>query len=338
MFNKRYKLFLVLLLALSIALIGCGKKDETQNAAEVKKIPVTVQTIAKGDMEKIITLGGLLNPQDEVLLASNNPGNKIVSVAVEEGDYVKKGTSLVLFDARSIDLSLEQAKRNYERNKMLFEQGAISKVQMEQVEDALESLQIQKENMVINSPINGVVASVSAVEGQLAGSMPLVSVVNIDSLKLVLQVGETNIGKLRTGDEITVYVPVVSNEPYVGLITNIAPHVDSRTKAYPVTVEILNESKAIKGGMYGEVKLVTDRKEDVLIIPQNAILDYEQSKVVYIVENGKAIQKKVKVGLTLGDMAEITEGIQEGEQIVIEGQYGIKEGTLVNPNVRGDSQ
>lgn len=338
MHGKKRIILVLTILTLSLLMFGCGNSDETQSAAEVKKVPVTVQTIVKGDMKKTVEMGGLLQPHDEVRLSSNNPANKVVNVAVQEGDYVLRGTPLVLFDSRNIDLSLEQTTRSYERNKQLFEQGAISKSQMEQIEDGLKSVQLQKENTIITSPINGVVSSVSAVEGQLAGSMPLVSVVNIDRLKLVLQVGETNISKLKMGNEMSVSIPAASKDAYVGLITNIAPHVDSMTKAYPVTVEILNESKAVKGGMYGEVELVIERKEDVLVIPQNAILDYEQSKIVFVVEEGKAVQREVKVGITLGDEAEIKEGLQEGEELIVEGQYGIKDGTDVNPFVRGEEQ
>lgn len=333
MFSKRNRFVAIIILIASMGLFltACGDKAATDAVQEESKIPVSIETIKKGALEKKITLGGLLQPQDETSLASKNPAAKVVAISAQKGDYVQAGTPLVIFDSRDIDLQLSQAQLNYERNKQLFDVGAISQYQLEQLETGLENLRIQKESTVLSSPINGIVTAVTAQEGQLAGGGPLVSVVNIDRLKLELQVGESNINKLKGGDKMEAWVPAVSQEPFTGVITNIAPHIDARTKAYPVTMELANEEGLIKGGMYGEVQLITDRKEDVIIIPQFAILDYEQKKVVYVVEDDKAKMKEIKVGLTLGERAEILAGLTEGEALVVKGQYGIKEGTPVTP-------
>jgi len=176
-----------------------------------------------------------------------------------------------------------------------------------------------------------------SVEGQLAGSMTLVSVVNIDRLKLQVQVGEANISKLKTGEEMQVKVPAISGE-YSGVVTAISPQIDNTTKAYPVTLEINNEERKIKGGMYAEIPLVVERRENIITVPQNAILDQGQQKVVYIVENETVKMKAVKVGLTLGDKAEILEGLNEGEMIIIEGQYAVKDGSAVSASLRGDNK
>ena len=134
---------------------------------------------------------------------------------------------------------------------------------------------------------------------------------------------------------MAVSVPAASEGMYTGTITSIAPQIDSRTKAYPVTLEIINESKAIKGGMYGEVKLAVDSREDVIVIPQYAILDYEQDKVVYIVENEQAVMKEITIGLTVGNEAELLSGLAVGDQLIVEGQYGVKDGSAVTATARG---
>jgi RND family efflux transporter MFP subunit len=316
-------------MAFGLAVSGCGQKPAQQAAGGVKKIPVRVETVKKDTLKKTINLGGLLQPQDQVYLSAKNPSLRVLRVPVRVGDEVAAGTPLVVFDSREIDLQLEQARLNYERNQQLYEAGAVSKSQFEQVKFTYENLLLQKEAAVISSPFAGTVASVEAVEGQLAGAGSLVSVVNSDKLKLQVQVGEANIGRLKKGGEMTVAVPAAGGE-YRGLITSIAPQADSRTRAYPVTLEITNEDKALKGGMYGEVQLVVETREDVVVVPQQAILDQGAKKVVYVVENGQARMKEVRVGLTLGDRAEIIEGLQAGEALVVEGQYGLKDGSPVS--------
>ena len=333
--NKSLKILLIALIVISLVAAGCSKKVENM-AEEAKKIPVSVETVQKRNIKKYIFLGGLLSPKEEIALASKNPSLRVIAVPVNVGDRVSVQTPLVYFDSRELDIQLNQAQLNYERNKQLLEAGAVSKQQLEQLEVALENLKLQKENMTVLSPIDGIVAAVAATEGQLAGAAPLMNVVNIDSLKLQVQVGEANISKLKRGAEMAVSVPAASGELYTGTITTIAPQIDARTKAYPVTLEIINESKVIKGGMYGEVKLAVDSREDVIVIGQYAVLDYEQNKVVYVVENEKAVLREVEVGLTIGNEAEIVSGLAAGETIIVEGQYGVKDGSAVLATARGE--
>lgn len=332
------KIFLITGLALILCLVfaGCGKKP-VEAPAEVKKIPVTVEAVEKGNLEKTVSLGGLLKPQDEVYLSAKNPAARVMEVSVKVGDRVAIGTPLVIFDAREINIQLNQAQTDYDRNSQLHEMGALSSSQLEQSKNQLANLKLQKEALVLSSPVNGIVSSVTAVEGQLAGAGALVSVVNIDKVKLEVQVGEANIGKIQKGEEMPVNVPSIG-AGFTGQIITVPPQVDSRTKAYHITLEIDNEENLIKGGMYGEVKLVTERKEGVISIPQNAILDQDRKKVVYIVENDIAVMKVVEVGLTLGDKAEIKSGLNGSEMLIVEGQYSVKEGTPVSANMRGEGQ
>lgn len=330
--RKRVYTMIGILLVVSLLAVGCGKKEEA--AAEIKKIPVTTVTVTKGNLEKSIPLGGLLQPIENVTLTAQNPGAKIAHIPVQVGDMVSTGTPLVIFDSRDIDIQLNQTALDYERNKQLFEAGALSKAQLEQTANTLENLKLQKEHLLLTSPVNGIVASVSGVEGQLAGAGSLVNIVNISKLKLEVQVGEVHIAKIERGREMTVEIPASEGKQTKGIVTTIAPHMDVKTKAYPVTLEIDNQDNLIRGGMYGEVQLLIDRKEDILIIPQFAILDQEQKKIVYVVESDQAVKKEIKAGLTIDDKAEVTEGLKEGEILIVEGQYGIKDGSPVSSTVK----
>lgn len=310
------------------------KQNQSPSPVTVKKIPVSVEKVQKGKLEKKIPLGGLLQPWENVYLTSKNPAAKVAGIAVKVGDRVSAGAPLVYFDSRDLNITFNQTQLDYERNKQLFEAGAISQAQFEQIENAFENLKLQRENLVLSSPVSGIVSSVSAVEGQLAGAAPLVSVVNIDKLKLEVQVGENYVNKMQLGEEMQVVIASVSPEPVQGVITSVAPNIHPQSKNYPVTLEIANPEAQIKGGMFAEVQLLTEKREGVIIIPQFAILDQEQKKFVYIVENETAKRREVKIGLTLGDVAEITEGLQEGEVLVVEGQYGLKDGSAVAPIVK----
>ena len=328
-----------LFMFLCLILAGCGATDGTNQVTldpEIKKIPVMVEAVHKGTLEKTIPLGGLLKAEEEVFVISKNPVFKINEVSVKVGDYVTPGTPLVIFDGRELDLQLEQAELAYQRNAELYQVGAVSKSQLEQTENVLENLYLQKENCVLSSTISGVVASVNAVEGQLAGSTPLVTIINIDNLDLVIQVGETYISNLQRGSQFEVSVPAVAEETFRGVITTISPQLDARTKAYPVTLSLPNGKGLLKDGMYGEVSLITEHQEDILVISRYAVVDLEDKQVVYIVENDTAQMREVELGLTLGDEAEVVKGLNEGEMLVMEGQYALKDGSPVIPMVRSE--
>jgi len=306
---------------------------------EQNVLPVTVEQVQKGTLERKIPLGGLLQAREEVSLAAKNPALKISAVSVDVGDYVTVGTPLVIFDSREIDLQLEQAQLAYDRNLELFAAGAVSQYQLEQAETALTNLQLQKENCLLSSTIDGIVATVNAVEGQLAGSLPLVTIVNTEELELTVQVGESFVSGLKIGQKMPVQVAAVSAEPFQAVIKTIAPRADAMTKAFPVTLTIQNSKNALKDGMYGEVELVVDRRTEVIVIPQFAVLEDEEGrKVVFVVENNTAKKKVVELGLTLGDQTEVTKGLQVGEMLVVEGQYGINDGLAVTSLVRGENE
>lgn len=319
-----------------------SQKEQTSAVAggEQRKIPVTVEQVQKGTLERKIPLGGLLKAQEQVVLTAKNPALKVLSVPVEVGDYVAAGTPLVIFDSREIDLQLEQAQLAYDRNKELFAAGAISQYQLEQAETALTNLQLQRENCILSSTINGYVASVTAVEGQLAGAAPLVTVVNTAELELTIQVGESFVGSMEKGRKMPVQVAAVSAEPFQAVIKTVPPQADAITKAFPVTLTIENVKNKLKDGMYGEVELVVERRQDVIVIPQYAVLDGEdgRTKQVFVVENGLAKKRTVDLGLTLGDQTEIIKGLQTGEMLVVEGQYGITDDSPVTVQVRGEKK
>ena len=81
--------------------------------------------------------------------------------------------------------------------------------------------------------------------------------------------------------------------------------------------------------MYGEIQLTVEKKENTLAIPQKAILEIDGTPSAFIVEDGRAVLRQIETGLTLGDTAEVLSGLAEGEQVVVEGQYTLSDGGLV---------
>ncbi len=355
---------LAFLCLLTFGLAGCGAGNETaqatagssETAAEVQEesaLPVTVTAAVRRDLNKTLTLGGLLRPQEEVTLMGGGVGSKVLRVAVKVGDPVRQGQVILTQDMRDLDiqeqnllLNKEQLQDNYDKNKALFEAGAMAEGQLttlenqiKQIDLQLESLRLNREKMTVTSTINGIVSALPVVEGQLAAaSTPVAMVVNIDKLLLDVQVGENYIMGVKAGDEMDILIPSFSADAVKGRVKTVPPNINPQTRAYTVTIEVDNRDLAIKGGMYGEIQLVVEKIENALVIPQYAVLRMEDRAVVFVEEAGVARKKLITLGMTLGNEAEVLSGLAEGDQIIVEGQYAVTEGRKLNVVSRGEAQ
>jgi len=343
-------LILITLAFLIINIGGCGAAESSDSSQipdeeESIVIPVTVQELTPQTLEKTIALGSLLRPKEEVVLLGGGTGSRIEEIYVEVGSKVTKGQIILTQDLRdleiqqnNLELTYQDLLDNLEKTRSLYEAGAAAESQVTALESQLKQLELQMENlalarekMEVRSTISGIISSIPVVEGQMASAQtPVATVVNIDSLLLDLRVGENYIGNLKKGQTIEVTVPALENKTFQGKITSIPPSVDPVTKAYTVTVEIPNAKHEAKGGMYAEVNLVVARQENALAIPQFAIVERDGKSIVYVVEDNQARVREVEVGLTLGDLAEITSGLEAGDKVIVEGQYTVSDGIFVS--------
>ncbi|MCL1804561.1 MAG: efflux RND transporter periplasmic adaptor subunit [Clostridiales bacterium] len=265
---------------------------------------------------------------------------------------------------QNLDLSRTQLQESYDKSRALYEVGAAAESQLtalenqiqqldlqaegqltalenqiKQIDLQLETLRINRDKMAVTSTINGVISALPVVEGQMAAASTMVAmVVNIDKLLLDVQVGESYIMGVRKGDEMEILIPSFGERTVKGRVRSIPPNINPQTRAYTVTLEVDNPERLIKGGMYGETKLVVDRVENVLVIPQYAVLKLDDGLVVFVEENGIAVKKPVSLGLTLGNQAQVLEGLNEGDKVIVEGQYAVTEGREVSVVGRGADQ
>lgn len=264
---------------------------------------------------------------------------------------------------------IENAKINLERMKELYEEGAISKSQLEQAElaasdknlDALMGQISQAEisyqqalnqltqaeisyeqassglsNTVVKAPMSGIISSLNVKEGQIAtNSQAAATIVDMNQVYVQINVVESIVNKLQVGQEVEVNIPAAFDEYITSTISYISPTADPRSQLYPIKIYIDNADKNIRPGMNGEVKLGTDKVDSAIVIKGSAVLDRDGKKIVYVVEDNKAVEKIVTVGLDTGDYVEIKEGIKEGDSVIVEGQHYVENGEVVKV-VRGE--
>ena len=162
--------------------------------------------------------------------------------------------------------------------------------------------------------------------------VPVVMVANIDTVKVLVNVSEKYLGRLKEKAEAEVKVDAYPDEVFLGKITRIAPLVDLATRTAEVEIEISNEEHRLKPGMFARVNIILEKKENALVVPIKAVLSENNRKFVFVVNGSIAHKKKVETGIYQRDSVEIVEGLKETNLVIIEGNYGLKDGAEVEIN------
>ncbi|MDN5300865.1 MAG: hypothetical protein PWQ60_379 [Thermoanaerobacteraceae bacterium] len=252
--------------------------------------------------------------------------------ALYEADAISKQA----FDG--MELKYKVAKSQYESAKeqlKLTEERLPKNVealraQVAQAQAAVDLIKTNIENSVIKAPVSGMISSKQIQPGEMCqAGATLGAVVNIDRVKVVINVPEEDINKLKDGQEATVNVDALGNEGRIKSKISIVSPASGASRLFQVKIEMENKDHRLKPGMFANVNVVRGIKENVITIPKDAVLIKKHGNVVYVVKEGKAEERLVKIGVTNGDRVEITEGLKEGETVVTSGQNMLTEGSAV---------
>jgi len=330
----------VVLLGIMTMTLASNKK-EINSRKEVKTTETNIAvTVASAEMKETnmdLDLVGTTQAAREVNIASESSG-KIAVVNFRMGDYVTQGNVLAIIDDTYKRLAYENAKLNYNKCKddisryqALREGDAVSDTQLRDIKLAYENADIQLENAKkqwddtkIIAPFSGYITSQNTELGAYvnAGTM-IAGIADISQLKVVFDVSETNAYELQRGQTVIVTTDVHPEASYKGTISNISPKA-SASHTYPVEIMITNNGKdKLKAGTYVKVNVNMSNKEKVLMIPRDAIVSSLKDPSVYLVKNNIAQLMKIGVGRNFDSFIEVVSGLNEGDQVVTNGQINL---------------
>lgn len=326
---------------------GCGSQDAAEQKETVSRIPVDVETVEVQDFDKLITLGGLTAAENTVQVIAKVGGmEQIKAVHVKVGDKVSAGQVLAQLDNETSAINLSNAQlaydnayTNYENAKQLFELGAVSQSDLNQLKMAYENAnntlrqaQMAMDYATVTAPISGTVTMVNANVGSFAtASAPMFEIANVDTLEISTGINEQNVSKIKIGQEVLLKIHSVSDKWMSGTITEISKVMNAQTKNYPVTIALANKDDDLVAGMYAEVQVAVEHAEDVLVIPVDAIVYKEAKPVAFIAQaDGTVKEKALTLGINDGDNYVVTKGLQAGDQIVVKGNGNLVEGEPIS--------
>ena len=269
---------------------------------------------------------------------------EVVQLLVEEGDKVRRGAVLLRLedDAQRTELGriegqLTKARRELERNENLFNQQLISeqafndaRYDVEQLELALADAERELSYTEVRAPISGTVTQrMVKVGDHVTINQHLFDIIDFDSIVARVYVPEKELSRLAEGQTARITAQALGSAERFGALARIAPVVDSRSGTVKVTVAIPAE-EGLLPGMYVSVELVTAVHEDALLVPKRALVyDDDQLFVFRLVEGERVERLLIRPVLEDRDNIEPAGELSAGDRIVVAGQAGLKDGSLV---------
>jgi len=291
-------------LALAVGLAACGTGEGAESAA------LSTGTVGRGSLRITAEATGSVEPVRQVEVKSKASG-EILRLYVDVGDEVERGTLLADVDPRDVQNAYEQtvadsrvaeqrraiAAAQLKRQEELAEAGVITEQELEsaRLEDAnadatliraktnLNLAELQRADVTIRAPLAGTILTRNVEEGtviqsasqNVSGGSVLFIMAELDQMQVRTLVDETDMGDLRAGMEATVTVEAYPDRVFEGVVEKIEPQavVQQNVTMFPVIVQLDNASGLLKPGMNAEVEVLINEATDVLLVPNNAIVN-----------------------------------------------------------------
>lgn len=350
--NTRRAPFRVILAASALMLAACSSGDDvisldpaavSASAARVEVVPVVTEIV-----DATIVATGSIEPIQAVDLGPPFMA-RVKAVHVTEGDRVEEGKVLVELDTASMNaqiaaarsqvtnarVQLDQAQAELERTRNLAERGVATQQQLEQVTAQVEvlrasvsagnsnvrAIQTTASDGRVKAPFTGTIVRVGAELGQQAApGMSLARLVDMSSVDVRVTLTESQIAAARVGQDVVVKVPSLGIET-TGKVRFISPELTPQTRSGEALIRVDNADGRLLAGVFAEIKI--DRVEPIqaMVIPPTAVLRSAGATSVFVLEDGVAKAREVRVEALNDGRWKVVSGLRDGEQVVV-GELG----------------
>jgi RND family efflux transporter MFP subunit len=213
-----------------------------------------------------------------------------------------------------------------------IEEGRTRKALLAQRQSELSLARKQLRDSVLSAPMDGVISGRHTSAGEfLTAGKPVLTLVSVDPIRLKVSVPERHVPSLELGQ--TVQVSIESDPTiYRGRLARLSPVIELINRTLPIEAELPNPARVLRPGAFVRGQIITGRDEHVVLLPRRALVTFAGVQKVVIVQDGKAIEKRVQTGRTSGDLIEIKSGLKAGDGVILDpGNLGAGEPVEVEP-------
>lgn len=373
------------------------------NTVKNRQTTVNVLTVKRGDLIKNISLTGQTVPKSQVDIAAKYLG-KVAMVNVDLGQAVSEGQILIIQDTKDIDNSIKQnqaayqqavadaitteasvtanyskaqtdyqlALDGYQRYKMLYDAGGISKEQLDantqqltaaktaldllanqmnsgiaasitsaqaaasKAQYSVDAMQTQREDLILRAPCSGVIGYRQVEVGSMVSAgQKMLSIVDSSEFNVDCQVAAEDLPALTVGMKVEVKIDALG-KTLSGRVIYISPTIDPQTQVFSLRIALDNSDPEVKGGIFTQTNIASVLRHNTLVIPKDAVLEKSGRIYVCVINSQNEVEERVvQVGARGDQNIEILSGLNEGEQIAVSNLSRLSSGMVIS---RGDTQ
>jgi membrane fusion protein (multidrug efflux system) len=272
-------------------------------------------------------------------------GGSLERVAVNIGSRVSENQLLALIDTTELSqqamqtgATYENARVNFERTKELAEQNLLAKQELDNAKAAMKIAQANYETARtrlrfahITAPFAGYITKRYLDPGAVvtASTTPLFALMDLDAMKIVINVLEKDIPLISVGKEAVITVDAFPGRQFRGTVTRVSQAVDLSTRTMAIEIDIPNPAHLLKPGMFAGVTLIVDIHPKAITVPTQALLKDDQGSYVYVFDGSAARRRGVTPGIEQKTRTEILAGLDGSERVITTGQNFVKDGSQV---------
>ena len=284
---------LILIAAAAASLAACSEKGLDQlNKVEKDRFIVKTAKVESRNIEDTITIVGSIKAFDEAVLYPRVSG-KLLRNVLKEGDRVAKNQTVALIERDEPGVVYEPAP--------------------------------------VPSTLTGVVGRVYQDSGaNVTSQTPIALVVSQEKVRIVVEVPERYVGKVSMGQQGRIKVEAYPDSTFTGKVYRISPVVDANTRSSAVELLADNSRHLLKSGMFSEVKLIAAARDNVATVPTSAIVKEGSQAFVFKPTGETAVRVPVSLGISNEDYVQILSGMANGDDVIISGLYGLKDGSKIS--------
>jgi membrane fusion protein (multidrug efflux system) len=332
-----------------LALVSCGGKKTAGPAGAPNPMdreqPVEVMEITTMNLKETVGLVGSIAANESAELRPEIPG-VIESIHFDEGSIVKKGDPLAKLDTRELEAQLAEtrasfvlAEQNLERNKLLLQDDAVSKLEVDaavaehaRLKAAIDLLEVKLAKSSIAAPFDGIAGARSLSVGDYVTSQSVITTIDdLSRLKVEMQVPERYLPNLKPGGTFTLRAATSApGEEVAGEVYFVSPRIDENTRSTLVKGYVKNPPPFLKPGMFANITLVLRTVDDALVVPETAILSTPRGTVLITPQekDGATIAAfvPVRTGLRVPGYVQVSPvgpPVKAGDRIVSSGVGGL---------------
>jgi membrane fusion protein (multidrug efflux system) len=340
---------LIVLFLVFMGLIGAEKarlaeEKAAAQAQDRKPVNAVLLELQPAVIRDVINLPGVIEPWTRLELLARVSGS-ISEVLVREGSKVAPGQVIARIEEDDYRIALDaaraahaRAKADHERKKIMLRQKTLpvaevelSEAQLLAAKAAMEDAELRLARSTITAPLGGVISRLDAKVGLYLGvGDPVGEILEIDRLKAVVGIPESDVAAVRTIDEVEMEIQALADRRLVGRKYFLASSPETFARLYRLELELANNSGDLLPGMFLRAQVVKKVVEDALVIPIYSVITRNNEQYVFVVRDGVVHKQPVELGIMEQWMIQAVEGLKPGDLLVIEGHREVEEGQPVN--------